>query len=584
MNIKIKLFFLLSAVFIGFSVVAWFYSKSLNKDLNEQWAEKFIKQQMIFDKYRTLLPILREVSLVRNMAKNKALLDMAQNDESKTSKISGLKVLESYRLKFQDRNYFAAFKKSKNYYFNNLENEYPGIEPSYKLSRESKDDQWFFEVLDLKDEYQINVNIDTVLRTTKVWINYLLKDKNSSTIGVVGAGLDLSGFLKESVDIKQDGIRNIFINKNMAIQLDKNMNFIDYASISKNIDEQNNMNLFLKSKKDIRLLSVFMKELKNQSSADLMKIGWVDFDDENQLMSVVYIKELDWFSVTFISQKELILIDNTNLFIILVVFSFILLLTINRLYNKLVIEPITSLEKTMNKAHHGTYDIQMHIHGSGEIANLSRNFKELLHKINTNNRYLEEKIQERTISLKSSEEKLKHLAFYDSLTALPNRRLFDDRLNQSIELSERKKFHLAVVFLDLDNFKPVNDMYGHTVGDHLLVEVAKRLENTVRKVDTVARFGGDEFIILLNELSQEKEKAIQDIENIVNKIHANLTSTFKLNIGTKDERIFIDYRCGASIGTKMFMGNEITKDEIIVQADIAMYEAKKLGKNQIFYV
>lgn len=257
MSIKTKLFLLLFVIFVFFSTGAWFYSKALNQQLNEEWAERFIQKQIIFDKYRTLLPIMREVALVKKMSQDPSILEMALHEDDAEVKENGIKAFENYRLAFKDRNYFAGFKNTQNYYYNDIRNTYAGKEFSYKLSESNKDDEWFFAVLKLEDEYQINVNKDTVLGTTKVWINYLLKHDNQ-TIGVIGTGIDLTEFLKESVDIDDKGIRNLFIDKKMAIQLESNKSLIDYASITDKKTGQHTLDLIIKNKDDLNNIRTLM--------------------------------------------------------------------------------------------------------------------------------------------------------------------------------------------------------------------------------------------------------------------------------------------------------------------------------------
>lgn len=168
---------------------------------------------------------------------------------------------------------------------------------------------------------------------------------------------------------------------------------------------------------------------------------------------------------------------------------------------------------------------------------------------------------------KHIEDQLRHLAFHDPLTRLPNRRLLLDRLTQALRLGKREKSYLAVLFIDLNKFKQLNDSYGHDTGDLMLIEVANRLQNIVRQSDTVARLGGDEFIVLLSRLGSDFELASQYAESIVDKIHSALCSEYLL--GT------IHHKGSASIGTKLFLGEDIDPDQIIKDADAAMYEIKR---------
>ena len=186
---------------------------------------------------------------------------------------------------------------------------------------------------------------------------------------------------------------------------------------------------------------------------------------------------------------------------------------------------------------------------------------------------------------KALEAKVTHLAFYDPLTQLANRRLLMDRLSICMATNKRTNSCSALVFLDLDNFKPLNDIHGHAAGDLLLVEVASRLQACVREIDTVARFGGDEFVVLLGNLSSDKSKAIAEANDITEKLHINLSKPYLINMmPDTDVTKIVEHKCTVSIGVMIFNGYDESQDEIIKCADSAMYEAKDAGRNQIrFY-
>lgn len=185
---------------------------------------------------------------------------------------------------------------------------------------------------------------------------------------------------------------------------------------------------------------------------------------------------------------------------------------------------------------------------------------------------------------KRHEEQVRHMAFYDVLTKLPNRRLLNDRLSQTIVMSKRSGTYGALMFLDLDNFKPLNDSHGHVVGDLLLVEVANRLRKCVREMDTVARFGGDEFVVMLSELGEDKSAASSLAQIVTEKILAKLAEPYVLAISHEGGAdTIVTHYCTASIGIVVFNGAETSQEEILKYADAAMYEAKSSGRNRIKY-
>jgi diguanylate cyclase (GGDEF)-like protein len=174
---------------------------------------------------------------------------------------------------------------------------------------------------------------------------------------------------------------------------------------------------------------------------------------------------------------------------------------------------------------------------------------------------------------RKAEETIRNLAFYDGLTALPNRRLLIDRLHQAIALSSRLQEHGALLFIDLDNFKLINDSRGHDMGDRLLVEAAHRLQVCVREADSVARLGGDEFVVMLEELDITPEQAAKQARAVAAKILEALAQPYRL--GEQD------HHCSASIGIALFFEKKLAVDELLKRADLAMYQAKAAGRNTL---
>ncbi len=177
---------------------------------------------------------------------------------------------------------------------------------------------------------------------------------------------------------------------------------------------------------------------------------------------------------------------------------------------------------------------------------------------------------------KTAETRVHQLAFYDALTNLPNRRLLLDRLHQALGVSERTGRYGAVLFLDLDRFKTLNDSQGHDMGDLLLSEVARRLQTCVRNGDSVARLGGDEFVVVLEALNPLMQDAATQAEQIAEKIRSTLNHSFQLKE--------LQHHTTPSIGITLFKGQETSIEDLLKHADIAMYQAKAAGRNAIrFY-
>lgn len=174
---------------------------------------------------------------------------------------------------------------------------------------------------------------------------------------------------------------------------------------------------------------------------------------------------------------------------------------------------------------------------------------------------------------KNAEDEIYTLAYFDSLTKLPNRRLFQGRFDLALAASERSKNYGAVLFLDLDKFKVLNDTLGHSYGDLLLIEVAARIQSCVREVDTVARMGGDEFVVLIENLSLDATEASQKTAHLAEKIRVVLSQSYMLE--------HAEQFSSPSIGVCLYRGHMETVENLLKHADMAMYQAKDAGRNAV---
>ena len=174
---------------------------------------------------------------------------------------------------------------------------------------------------------------------------------------------------------------------------------------------------------------------------------------------------------------------------------------------------------------------------------------------------------------KKAEEDINRLAFFDPLTDLPNRRLLLDRLQHAMATGARSGRYGAIMFIDLDNFKVINDTKGHDCGDLLLVEIARRLQSCVREGDTVARLGGDEFVVILEDMGSQAEQAAKQVEEVGEKIRAVIDRPCLLKE--------CEFHSTASIGVSLFVGSETSAEALLKYADIAMYQAKGAGRNTV---
>lgn len=200
--------------------------------------------------------------------------------------------------------------------------------------------------------------------------------------------------------------------------------------------------------------------------------------------------------------------------------------------------------------------------------------RELLIEMSTDINFALENFS-REIARQRAEAEIERLAFYDPLTMLPNRRLLYDRMRQAIAANARHNSHGAALFIDLDNFKALNDTKGHNIGDLLLIEIARRLQSCVRDGDTVARLGGDEFIVILNGLSGELQQASSQADKIGHKIQKAICQHCTLQ--------GFEHSYSASIGISLFRNKDMSVEELLKCTDIALYQAKRKGRNSLLF-
>lgn len=196
------------------------------------------------------------------------------------------------------------------------------------------------------------------------------------------------------------------------------------------------------------------------------------------------------------------------------------------------------------------------------------------------NKELEFQVSQRELQ----RERILQISLHDSLTKLANRSLLSDRLSLALAANRRSGCYGAILFIDLDNFKALNDTHGHHAGDLLLIEVARRLNACVRLVDTVARLGGDEFVVLITELNQEVALAKTSTMLIAEEIRLSLAQPYIIQTqGEQHKEYEVQHHCTASIGVTLFDAEIGSEDKVLVRADHAMYRAKEAGRNRIVF-
>jgi len=557
LNLKSRLSLLAVVLILASAAAVWVSVQTLAERIITEWALRYVEKQVLYDKERVLQPLLREIVLARQLSSSPVLIDWLEDPNNILAEYHGLMELERYRESFTDSNYFLGVLRNGHYYYNNAENEFAGDQMRYRLNPTEPADRWFYDLIEQNRDLHINVNPDTHLGVTKLWVDVLLRNASGEILGVAGTGLNLSGFLNDIVDSGEEGITSLFVNHNGAIQLYRDQSIIDFASLTKDDSEQSRLSQMM-SQEDYTRLELAMAQVKAEPQEVISR--FVTLDGTRYLAGVAYLPEIDWYEVTLMDLNQLLPLSRFNS--ILLIFGISLLVTVlvfRIVLGRVVLEPLLILDRAIRRFRRGEYAGEsLDIRASGEIGRLVEEFEKMTREVYEARTNLEQKVQERT-------EALNQLSQTDPLTGLLNRRGMDQRLQEELMRSAREGRSLGVIWIDLDLFKEVNDLYGHAVGDEALVLVATVLRSVLREYDAASRWGGDEFLIMIRDADHGMIEHI--CERLLRVIRGQVLRT----------------PCGASLCMTFSIGASLTRgedhEEVLRQADAALYAAKAAGRN-----
>jgi diguanylate cyclase (GGDEF)-like protein len=560
MNLRPRIHILTAVLAIISAGASWWALSHLAEQIVEQWGVRYAEKQVLYDKMRTLQPILREVALSRQFADSHAIRAWARSPNDADLGLRALAEMEKARPEFADHGYFLALAKSGRYYYNNADDEFAGRQLRYTLDPKRPSDQWFYDLLRQDRSLHINVNPDVHLGVTKLWVDVLIRDGHK-VLGVAGTGLDLTRFIQDVVDTPQPGITSLFVDSDGSIQLYRDQRLIDFASITKVAGAHNNINLLFPAKADQDALYSAMKELETQTTRVVSR--FVHINGKRYLAGIGYLPEISWYEITLIDLDVLLPLSSfggtalafgLTLLIALAVFNLVL--------SRWIMNPLKRLDLAMAKLQQGQLAPESMLSGGkDEIGRLMLHFKDMAHAVWSSRAELEAKVMERT-------EALEHLSKTDPLTRMLNRRGMTERIETEISRGEREQSRFGILWLDVDYFKEINDKYGHPVGDQALAEVAKQIHWIIRPYDSAARWGGDEFLVLVQNCN---EAVLQSLGERLRKAIADST---ELAVGGQIVRLNV------SIGAALSREGE--KLETVLQnADNALYAAKEAGRNGV---
>lgn len=286
---------------------------------------------------------------------------------------------------------------------------------------------------------------------------------------------------------------------------------------------------------------------------------FVDIEGKRYLAGVAYLQEIDWYEITLLDLDVLMPVHSfASVLIIFAATVLVALLLFNYALNRIVLNPLAALEKAMLRVRDGNLDQTPLPRGKGEIGRLIGHFGAMAESVRAHTRELETRVAERT-------EALQQLASIDPLTGLLNRRGMTERLVEQISRSTREQQRFGLIWLDIDLFKEINDCFGHAAGDEALAAVGQLLASSVRPYDCAARWGGDEFLVLLSPCDPDTLTALGE------RIRASVESGLALDSTAK---------VTVSIGACLASPGE-SLEKLLHRADQALYAAKAAGRNRL---
>ena len=556
MNLKPRLLLLTTLLILISASGIWLLTERIARNVLEEWALRQFDTQVRLEKTRSLAPIIREVALARQFADSQVLRAWARTPDNEDLRRQALIEMENFRTNFADHSFFVALLESGEYYHNNAANEFAGQEYRYTLKPDNPDDHWFYRIVEQNRDMHLNVNPDIPLKVTKLWIDVLLRD-DDEILAVVGTGLDLTRFIEDVLSTTDAGITQLFFDHEGAVQVSRDQSQIDFASITKTSHEKKTIAQWLTAAEH-RALQHWLNYLPQHP--DEVGSLYLHMEGVTHLAGVMYLPEIDWFVMTLFDLDTLLPLSTfRELFVLALLLLAATLLIFHLAMNRYVLRPLALLEQAIVQLR-GAHPTQPRLpqHKRGEIGRLLNHFQAMAEETLRGRSELEQKVRERT-------DALERLSQTDALTGLLNRRGMQQRLEAEYDRLQREQQPFGLLWLDLDHFKQINDRLGHASGDQALHLTARLIREHIRPYDSAARWGGDEFLILLQNcdptlLDQLGERLRATVEQT--RLENSLLPPLTLSAGSCIAR------------------PEQTLEQILACADLALYRAKAEGRNR----
>lgn len=518
----------------------------------------FAEKQVLYDRYRGLEALRREVGLAETLARSPSIIEWASDEADEAKKARGLAEMEHYRRAFNDGSAFVVVDRSGNYYFNDSKNSYAGAELRYAVRADNPRDGWYFKTRETGPGCRLNVDHDDTLAVTNVWINCVVAE-NGEVLGIVGSGIGLTTFIKDVVNVYQPGVESLFVNEHGAVQASRDESRIDFHSIT-NADSSKTVFNMVEREDDRAELAEMMKSAAANPAS--VEARFLQIGGHRTLVGVGFLGELGWYNVTLMDVDAII---DRGLFLpIGALLALVMLLAaglVTFLFKRTVLDRLALAEAALTRIEAGDLTPSFLPDRRGdEIGRLSTALSRMANAVRSNTEMLEEAVHQRT-------EQLRRTALLDPMTLLMNRRGFAEAYEVEVARARDEGTDVGLLLIDIDHFKAVNDTRGHGAGDDVIAGIAARLTGAMRETDICARWGGDEFMVLLRDCTQE----------LLDQLAARTLDTMRA-------KPFLLSDGGAAVVTVSIGACLLAADESLDQAthraDVALYRAKRAGRNR----
>lgn len=558
-SLRTRVLLLVMAALVLVGLAGWLVIYQILNSLTYQFGTMIAERQVQYDRYRGMAALNRELSLAESLSRSPSILAWFADEDDPDLKARGLAEMEHYRQAFDDRSVFLIVNASGNYYFNDAQNSYADDPYGYTLEQGLERDAWYYATRARREGCHLHVNVDDVLGVTKVWINCLV-NADGAVLGMVGTGLDLSSFIREVVDLPQPGIDSIFVDQSGAVQAHRDPSLVDFRSITKDIAEKTTIFSLIDEAGDMALLRAMMNgamENPGQVRTAMLTMGGAE-----KLVGVGHLDHIGWYNITVMDLGTII---DRRIFLPVGLAAIAILiavaLALSWIFRIAVLDRVVKVEAGLVALREGRRAVMQPDRSADEIGRLSRTLIEMSDTITEARLSLESQVRERT-------EQLNSLVNLDALTQIYNRRGFEEKFAAPRRRAEEAERADGLMLIDIDNFKDVNDTAGHAAGDRVVIEVARRLTAALRRVDVCARWGGDEFIVLVRECTPQ---GLSQVAGALNEMMA------KLPIVLPDgEAIAVTISIGAVL-LEPEDGLALAAD----MADAALYTAKQDGRDRV---